>query len=58
MEQYNGLVEEYEAWLANTGYPKLSADELLVQLTIEDGPADHRKWLADFIRAWDANDER
>lgn len=52
MDAFNDLITEYEMFTKQNNLPYLSADELLVELTIKEDRRFH-DYLNNFIKRWD-----
>jgi len=57
MDTIDSLVAEYDAWLTQNGLPKISADELLADYTVEKTP-EQKAWLMTFIDRWDEAEKK
>jgi hypothetical protein len=57
MDTIDSLVAEYDAWLTQNGLPKISADELLADYTVEKTP-EQKAWLMTFIDRWEEASDR
>lgn len=54
VDPHTDLIAEYEAWCAEHRLPCMSADELMVEMSLS--PGEHL-WLANYLKRWDAATE-